>query len=891
MAVKISVQPSGSGSQGRLQYPDSIGNALKPAITASAGNGWWFGFWLRTPDATWTSSQAIIGADGTAAAGSGGFGDVSEFGITQTATNGATNQLNFFGRGSSLGDIFAAVLTASQFTGMDNMSLSSDYLVLVMLWHDGTGWCLSRAVCPKNTTLPANNIQTVTSSSNTALNQFATQAQKGVNNIFKDHTASGVTTSGNARTRRGTAIEHVICVQGQFPLSGGTPDTSIITGLADGTYTFSSSAVINGGTVLDYRKLANSSDLSDYSGNGRVALEAWNGYSAGGSVTDESAIAPWSTAPVLTEHLNNFVWAGRSSGTATWSGTYPGSTSGSIQARVTSGGTAVSGFDWQTVVASPSGGTFSFSFSNIPEGGPYRVDVRWSGDTSAATSGSNDFYCGSVVWIWGQSQSNLLGTRGTATPTAGMKVMHMSCSNLSNTGVATPTLTKIVNSGDAGAAYTAIANQWHADTSGKPLMLVRIGYNGTGITDWLSDAKGLGSDTTTLWGDGTNPGTGLATFMAYHAKNQCDMVMFFQGTNDVANHSTYAARMEDLRNGSGGGGYSKNFDALISTSHIYGVVPHQRSDDGGNTKLMRQAQYNKAVSGSPWNFVCWLLDWLLDGDGSPHQNAAAEGNARGGTRIGRGLAKVLIDGSLDNTGPVASSIKFTDTTRNVIEITYNRNIKTAGGSAYSGSPITLPPRLFEISTDSGSTFGNPGSGFTAAITAANKVQLTKSSGSWSQSTTYVAHLWDTPFSGSAGVTGEYVGPLDVQTATADTTNGSTSINVTAISGTVAIGDTVVGSGIPSQATLSTAPGGTGTYVLSSAATATASGVSLTINRNESLMETNYLSKVITDTTTFDGSRGMPAAPILSPGTQVAEASASSSTVRPTGLSLALSLGL
>lgn len=67
--------------------------------------------------------------------------------------------------------------------------------------------------------------------------------------------------------------------------------------------------------------------------------------------------------------------------------------------------------------------------------------------------------------------------------------------------------------------------------------------------------------------------------------------------------------------------------------------------------------------------------------------------------------------------------------------------------------------------------------------------------------------------------------------TADTTNGSTTLTVTGVtSGTLAVGQPVSGTGIPAGAyiaSLGTGTGGVGTYVLSAAATADGTGVTVT----------------------------------------------------------------
>lgn len=60
---------------------------------------------------------------------------------------------------------------------------------------------------------------------------------------------------------------------------------------------------------------------------------------------------------------------------------------------------------------------------------------------------------------------------------------------------------------------------------------------------------------------------------------------------------------------------------------------------------------------------------------------------------------------------------------------------------------------------------------------------------------------------------------------------------------------------------------------------------------ESSMEANYLSKVIVDTTSFDGGRGMPASPIMGTGMAVQDAVAGTLRRRRGGLRLGLRMGL
>jgi hypothetical protein len=105
-------------------------------------------------------------------------------------------------------------------------------------------------------------------------------------------------------------------------------------------------------------------------------------------------------------------------GTVSVTGTYSGSPAPStIEARLVLDGssTAVSGFDWSTKVASPSAGNYSFSFTGVPQGGWYNVQVRYSNQTSiTATSGKVGV--GVLLGIVGQSNGYyFFRNRSTAT--------------------------------------------------------------------------------------------------------------------------------------------------------------------------------------------------------------------------------------------------------------------------------------------------------------------------------------------------------------------------------------------------------------------------------------------------------------------------------------------
>lgn len=193
------------------------------------------------------------------------------------------------------------------------------------------------------------------------------------------------------------------------------------------------------------------------------------------------------------------------SGTISVSGTYTG-TPTTLEARLVQDGTntAVSGFDWSTKVASPSGGAYSFSFTGVPQGGWYNVQVRHSNDTAInATSGKVGVGALIVVdgqsnaWLWfsptayagdssltPDSKLRIAGIQPTAWDVPATATMNaaIACGNALVSALGIPVglidgswngsgLTVSSNGGQwisggaAGNAYTASANAISAETS------------------------------------------------------------------------------------------------------------------------------------------------------------------------------------------------------------------------------------------------------------------------------------------------------------------------------------------------------------------------------------------------------------------------------------------
>lgn len=455
------------------------------------------------------------------------------------------------------------------------------------------------------------------------------------------------------------------------------------------------------------------------------------------------------------------------------SGTYSG-TVASIQARLIDGsGNALSGFDWSTKVGSPSGNTYALTFNGAPAGGPYRVQVRDGAVPGTIVTGTADRYVGVIAIFWGQSQCDKLFSTspGVGTPTAGLRAFMLRIADETKPG-APAFVNVLATPGAVGSGVIAAANQWMADTSNVPILFVDCNYPGTAIEEWINDATHNGM-TWPLW-------TGLATTMLNAAHNQASAVVYWQGTANAGTSSTYAAAMETLRG---------KFAALLPNwSPHYAVTPHPRSNDTNQTWNLRNVQYQKAISGDPWRLLCWMLDGQMDGDASPHQLGTATGNIREGTRLGRGLAKLLVNAALDIGGPQIVTADFVDATRMAIDIAFDRDIKTP-----SGATTGLPGHF--VSTNNGGAYAETPVGYTVAIIGARTIRVTSTSAAFPIGATRYDLLRGIPFS-SDPTAAAYVGP-------------------------------------------------------------------------EASMETDYLSKVLTDTSGFDGGRGMPAAPVMGTGVPVA----------------------
>jgi hypothetical protein len=137
-------------------------------------------------------------------------------------------------------------------------------------------------------------------------------------------------------------------------------------------------------------------------------------------VTDPSdSFGVAASSITLADLTNNRVYqraAGTDAAAVTLAGSYTG-TPGTIEYRIfdVTAGAALADHDWQTLIAAPSGGTFSAS-RNIASGGPYRIDLRTSAAPATIYSGTAQWLVGDVLLISGQSNADGLRIGTSAVP-------------------------------------------------------------------------------------------------------------------------------------------------------------------------------------------------------------------------------------------------------------------------------------------------------------------------------------------------------------------------------------------------------------------------------------------------------------------------------------------
>ncbi len=732
-----------------------------------------FAFMIRLPATGMTNNGPFRFGCHDANAG-GTFADASEsqFVIGGDSTGQGANQMrpgwNDRGNSSSAQTNPASTTLPFWWTGFEQMARDVGYMFMVGIRNIGTsaapiwrnymiGGRIGAASVPVATLMPEGA-------------NFATWLAE--TNAYFTQLLADLSTSG-FRSPDGTAIEHTAVMWHNIPWDSGTdlPLISAVQPLYRGEATYSDPTFLNGGSIRDWRRLASTTDLADYSPQNRAAA------TIRGTLVDAPAIGigVWNGVDNVTINTppgaRTFI-GGRGAGTRTFSGTWLGTVTG-VQFRVeTEAGAALPGLDWQAVATFNAGGTWSQPLT-LPLGGPYRLRVRAT-NNNALTANLDDLLVGTIVVDHGQSGTDRgwnapnLNTLALAVA-AGAEGVFVDLTN--KTAGVNPTYVQPgariirLRGGQTpttvGQGVVAALNEWHA-AGGGPLCIVNLAIGGTNMADWANNAQAGNEGTPGNWpflgnlpisvpGLTGPEGSGVMGYLAWLVDGEADLHSLMWTPGFVpASANAYRAATE------------ARFTKPGNVKWI--VFPPWRGDrsppDSSSTVAKRkehvdwvaQLPAGIGVLGPTW------LDVVSDGTGTLHAafNSApgvpnttfpiSDGNHVGQARIGRGKGRCfawVFNPALNAYGPSLQSAAFTDASRTVIRVQTGRALRTLNGAAIA--PVVW------ISENSGGAWSN--TGFSIAIDG-NDLLLTKTSGSWPAGTTRVDYGREWPFTGAGNSNNE-----------------------------------------------------------------------------------------------------------------------------------------
>lgn len=357
------------------------------------------------------------------------------------------------------------------------------------------------------------------------------------------------------------------------------------------------------------------------------------------------------------------------SATGTYAGTAPD------QARLVQDGTstAVSGFDWATI-GSATGGNWSHTFTSVPKGGWYNVQVRNSGSGDSVTSGKVG--AGVLVMVDGQSSawlwfsSTAYAGDSSLTPDAKLRVTGKQASNAWNVP-ATTTMNAAIACGNA--LVTALS---------CPVGLIDGSWDGSGLT--LSVNSGQ-------WVSGGGAGNAYTSSDSAltSAGGACAATIWIQGESDADNDVTQSDYYTAL-----GALFGLRRTALSNSSHPYILALLARNTAGltdAQVEAIKKAQVQKCADTAVYRVE--RADLPLHSDGTHH---TATGYATLGARCAQAVLHALGEAS-SSRGPSIDSVQQVSSTAFDVNITlrgsatdYTPTSSITGFRALvSGSPVTI----------------------------------------------------------------------------------------------------------------------------------------------------------------------------------------------------------
>lgn len=256
------------------------------------------------------------------------------------------------------------------------------------------------------------------------------------------------------------------------------------------------------------------SSLADDGGSNDMAHT--QGPTSGGSEPVYSGATNSITLPTIDRVIG--VSGNTNAATFTLTGDYAGVDPDDIQIRITSGGSALSGFDWITV-SSFGSNSWSHTFTNVPAGAPsdqYVIQIRSLDAVDAEISSASSTVTNVGIALLAYGQSNM--TRQIGSPTPAVTPSAGCFYKVSAASAAT----------QSGAAIQALANQIGSRT-GKAVLVYFEGQGATPIADLQPGS--------TIWDTRVEPL--LADSININA------MAYVQGENDVGTASaTYKAALD-----------------------------------------------------------------------------------------------------------------------------------------------------------------------------------------------------------------------------------------------------------------------------------------------------------------------------------------------------------
>jgi len=377
---------------------------------------------------------------------------------------------------------------------------------------------------------------------------------------------------------------------------------------------------------------------------------------------------------------------GASTGSLPVTGVYTG-TPTTIEARLVDDGTStpVSGFDWATVVASPSGGVFSFSFASVPVALSWRnVQVRFSNDT-ACTDTSGKVTLGDVIAYWGQSNARYaFETYGSSTLTP-----DSMCRAYGNT-VGGGSAWTVLDTAKMDGPIT-LANALIAQTS-VPIGLISCGVGGTAIATWIPGQAQWTQAIAHVNATGANLGG----------------VIWIQGEADVdvSSQATYNTKLGEV--------FDSGLRTTLSNTSMPVILVTIGYQNTGNTDAgtedIRAAQAAWCAAAPTKNLR--VERWDLQGTGT-YMADTVHLNAAGHVVLANRLVRAwrYATGNVATyRGPKISTV--TQVSSTVIDVNLTHDF---------GADITLGTAGWRVTTG-----GTPGTVSGVTKTSATKVQITMS---------------------------------------------------------------------------------------------------------------------------------------------------------------------